>query len=162
MWQYLFPNVELGEMEQVKERETCAFLFSGCQLENSHILYLKYWPLLTLALILSFILNTGLWSDPAPTPLSGRLWPWWGKLVIFCFLDLNALPLLSWRSWWKVCDPRSRAQDLRTVGCAGRRALSCCGTVRPPEWSGFPALWGAGFQQRGCSWPRCLFLAREA
>ena len=29
-------------MEQMKERKTCVFLFSGCQLENSHILYFKY------------------------------------------------------------------------------------------------------------------------
>lgn len=30
-------------------------------------------------------------------------------------------------------------KDLRIVGCAGQRVLSCCGVVRPPEWSDFLA-----------------------
>ena len=30
-------------------------------------------------------------------------------------------------------------KDLRIVGCAGGRVLSCCGVVRPPEWSDFLA-----------------------
>ena len=86
-----------------------------------------------------FKVLTGLWGDPAPTPLPGRLWPWWGSWWFSAFWTWIPYLCCHREADVKVCDSRSRSQGPENYRPRWAACAELLWDVRPPEWSDFPA-----------------------